>query len=137
MKKPLFIALLLFISNIVFGENISVSDSLKIKLNDFSKQKVSIQRDSAITMQLMKIYATASITDLVGQKFWVDSLYRFSKMSLWEESNAQLLLLSGYYHHRIGLNKLGFEELEKAADLFKKKGNIRDYSRLYVGCYFA
>ncbi len=124
MKKPITLFFLIICST-CFSQN---SDSLKSILKKLSLKKTNIERDSNVTVTLYNLFVNTSIADLKQQKFWVDSLNNFSKVSIWNQSKFKGCLAEGRYLQRIGHYSDAFEILEEAINFYKNTGNDKDYA---------
>ncbi len=126
MKKTIVFLFILF-SIKSLGQNPKV-DSLKIVVKELFKQPVSIQRDSLLTVSMSLING---LTPVNKSQPWVDSLYKFSKTSKWEQTIPYSQFSNSAYYYHIGYTGLAFKNLELALGLFKKYKNEKMYTYTY------
>jgi signal transduction histidine kinase len=124
MKKYLCLFLLVSIQ-IVHAQNI---DSVKTVLKDFAKEKPSLARDSSITNAIATICYLLPISNVDDQSRWVDSLKRFARKSLWIISLPKSYQLEGSLLQRKGFFTKSISNFEKAAQLFEKYKDLKNYS---------
>jgi signal transduction histidine kinase len=126
MKKILLFLFLLF-SMKSLGQNPKL-DSLKMVVKELSKQPVSVQRDSILTILIVGIRETIPRNDSDLVQFWTDSLSRFSKVSRWEQSIAYSHFVNASNYFYKGFASLAFKEFEFSVGLFKKFQNGELYA---------
>jgi signal transduction histidine kinase len=129
MKKTLLFLFLLF-SMKSLGQNPKL-DSLKMVVKELSMQPISVQRDSILTISMLRITGLITIEDLNLSQSWTDSLYKFSKTSKWEQSLAYSHTANATNYYYKGFIGLAFKEGELAIELFKKFHNEKMYAHAF------
>jgi signal transduction histidine kinase len=124
MKK--YICYILFLSiHFAKAQNI---DSLNKVLKEFSAKQPSVQRDSNITNTISNIFNIIKIGNIEDQKKLVDSLERFSNSSKWVKTIPRTYLCKGLLMTRKGFFSEGILYFEKAAKLFEKYQDNKNYA---------
>ncbi|MFN3850258.1 MAG: sensor histidine kinase [Spirosomataceae bacterium] len=98
--------------------------SFRIYGQELPKQKPSIGRDSAITVQLFDVfYNSLSTPDTLKVKLFADSLNNFSKHSLWVQTTAYNNLLLGMRYLKKGYIRIAYKALDDALKVFRVNKN--------------
>jgi signal transduction histidine kinase len=114
-----------------FGQ-MSQLNKLKIIVEKASIKPVSVQRDSLLTVTMLKICKSVPLNDLVLQQAWTDSLDKFSKISKWEQTEAYSHYANSTNYYYKGFVELDFKEIELATGLFKKFQNEPMYDNAFT-----
>jgi signal transduction histidine kinase len=107
-------------------------NKLKMMVEKLTIQPVSVKRDSLLTVSMFRICKSVPLNDLVLQQAWTDSLYKFSKISKWVQTEAYSHYVNSTNYYYKGFTNLDFKEIELAAALFKKFHNEKMYDNAFA-----